>query len=388
MKKKVLGLSTLALAGVVALTGCSKGMTEEEALKYAQEQGYVKSDGYVKAEDYNIDIDADVTTGSSVTAVNPAKELTNAQKLELIKDYLRGAVLYYTDGEGNEYAPAVDYTKTPFARIPGKAYTVEYTHTAYKANANCTVGTTNYTKYQTITIQEYNAMSDTDKAKFSKKATPTYGELVDVKTLNLTPHYSYREMYPLATSYNNMPGIATAEFWIDVETMKLYSFSENNTEKTLYIPQNPNVELYFTKQVEEEHYVGDMRGGTDYWRSYGVQIKGTARILDSKGADATLFNSIVPRYAKTMYGYDQWTMKEVDGSALAMPAIYSNMTCIEITPDEYVINSLWGQSVTEANKANWKMANADKIDLDVYDKWAEIIVGKDVRQTYKVTYND
>ena len=42
--KKVLGLGTLALAGVLAVTGCSKGMTEEEALKYAQEQGYVKAD--------------------------------------------------------------------------------------------------------------------------------------------------------------------------------------------------------------------------------------------------------------------------------------------------------------------------------------------------------
>ena len=42
--KKVLGLGTLALAGVLAVTGCSKGMTEEEALKYAQDQGYVKAD--------------------------------------------------------------------------------------------------------------------------------------------------------------------------------------------------------------------------------------------------------------------------------------------------------------------------------------------------------
>lgn len=43
--KKIMGLSTLALAGVLAVTGCSKGMTEAEALKYAEEQGYVKVTG-------------------------------------------------------------------------------------------------------------------------------------------------------------------------------------------------------------------------------------------------------------------------------------------------------------------------------------------------------
>lgn len=380
MKKvKVLGLGTLALASVLAFTGCGCSVSEEKGKAWAEENGYVK------AEDYNIDLSADVTTGSSVTAVDPAKEITDAKKKELILDYLRGAVLYYTDGAGNKYAPAVDYTTTPFSRKAGYAYTVEYNVTAYKAKADCTVGTTSYTKNQQITIEEYNAMGTEDKAKFSKVATATRGTEISVKENNLTPVYSYREMYPMATSYNNIPGIATAEFWIDTSTMKLYAFSEVNTEKTLYIQKNSDVELYFTKQVEEEHYVADMSGGTDYWRSYGVQIKGTAKVLDTKGADATLFNSIVTKYAETMYGYDKWLGKTVDGSAASIPAIYSNMNCIEITPDEYVINSLWSRYVTEANKSQWKLVNADKVDIDVFDKWAEELLGKDVRQTLKIT---
>jgi hypothetical protein len=192
----------------------------------------------------------------------------------------------------------------------------------------------------------------------------------------------------------NKHGLATAEFWIDLDTMKLYSFSEKGTEKVLYIENNPSVELYFTKQVEEDVYVAEgsssVPGGTDYWRSYGVQIKGTAKVLDSAGADADVFNSIVSKYAETMYGYETWAGKVFDGSAASIPALYSRiMNCIEITPDEYVINSLWARYVTPVNKGAWgKAGDGTTVINELFDKWAEELVGMDVRQTYVPTYED
>lgn len=129
--KKILGLSTLALAGVLAFTGCScgkdGGMTEEEALKYAEEQGYVKAPAALpapvdKTKSYKVgsgsnqqtlSCDTDDTNGlyaydcASITTAN-------------LKDYLdREDVLYYdiknlADYEGKHLAgfinvPFFDY---------------------------------------------------------------------------------------------------------------------------------------------------------------------------------------------------------------------------------------------------------------------------------------
>ena len=399
-KNKILGLGTLAMAGVLAFTGCS--VSDEDGKAWAEENGYVKDtakwaadNGYVKAEDYNIDVNADLTTGGSDTADNPETQLTTAEKLAIIKDYLRGAVLYYTDPQDatKKYAPKVDTTTTPHTRVEGKAVAVTYKF-MYKANAACTVGENDYDAGEEIEENEYTAMSETDKAKFTKVTKTVYGEEVDTEGLNAV--YSYREMYPIATSYNNNPGLATAEFWIDLDTMKLYSFSEKGTEKVLYIENNPSVELYFTKQVEEDVYVAEgsnyYPGGTDYWRSYGVQIKGTAKLLDSKGADADVFNSIVNKYAETMYGFEEWGKMQFDGSVARIPTVYSTyMNCIEITPSEYIVNSLWAKYISAKNGApaeKWGRDSEGNVINELFDNWAEKLVDKDVRQTYVPTYNE
>jgi len=113
--KKILGLGTLALAGVLAFTGCGKsdGMTEEEAIQYAKDQGYTKVEAPAalpaptdKTKTYTVgsgqneqtlSCDTDDTSGlyaygcSSITATN-------------LKDYLgREDVLYYDVKDKGDY---------------------------------------------------------------------------------------------------------------------------------------------------------------------------------------------------------------------------------------------------------------------------------------------
>lgn len=104
--KKIMGLSTLALAGVLAVTGCSKGMTEEEALKYAQEQGYVKVTApaalpapvdatkmaTVKQNGQNVEVSCD--TDDNTIRFNAGCSSINYSNL---KDYLGREDVFYVD---------------------------------------------------------------------------------------------------------------------------------------------------------------------------------------------------------------------------------------------------------------------------------------------------
>lgn len=209
-KNKILGLSALALAGTVALTGCAKGMTEEEALKYAQDQGYVKSDGYVKAEDYNINVEDDVVSSATTTGQGGL----NYGDLEWSTDLKKAAIREYLQGHNK----------------------------------------------------------------------------------------NYREMYSVATSYNNKPSIANVEYVIDEETFELFGGSEKNTEKLNVMQQNPYVSLYWTKQLREADAT------KSYFQSYGVEIEGTVKFYDYANLNAqekaafltkirNYFKSMGPQYA-------------------------------------------------------------------------------------------
>ena len=61
--------------------------------------------------------------------------------------------------------------------------------------------------------------------------------------------YSYREMYAIATSYNNHPGLSQVEFVLDPNTLKLVCSSEKGTEKCEHIKYNPEVVLYWYYQI-------------------------------------------------------------------------------------------------------------------------------------------
>ncbi|GAB1455405.1 hypothetical protein MASR2M48_07120 [Spirochaetota bacterium] len=117
------------------------------------------------------------------------------------------------------------------------------------------------------------------------------GETKDGETV-----WSYREMYQIATSFNNEPGLSSVEFVIDPTTMKLYASSEKGTEKTEHIKQNDSVVLYWVKQIPEEEYSPSKN---DYFNSYGVQIKGKARLLSISDTNA---RDIAAMYMNSLYG--------------------------------------------------------------------------------------
>ena len=77
----------------------------------------------------------------------------------------------------------------------------------------------------------------------------------------------YREMYVMATSFNNEPVATCIEFTLDPETLALYASSEKQTEKLFHIAANPRVSLVYVKKRDDYRY---------FVNPVGVQIKGSA----------------------------------------------------------------------------------------------------------------
>lgn len=178
--------------------------------------------------------------------------------------------------------------------------------------------------------------------------------------------WSYREMYQIATSHNNKPGLSSVEFVIDPVTMKLYASSEKGTEKCEHIKVNPDVVLYWYKQIPEEEYVPQ---GNDYFNSWGVQIKGTARMLtlDEPGA-----KEAASLYMSTLYGAEKWEGMPQEQRDGILVKLFDYNDWIEIDPDEYIVNSLnWSYNKEESSRPEWY--NPDDISF-----------GKSVRQVYQV----
>ena len=102
-----------------------------------------------------------------------------------------------------------------------------------------------------------------------------------------------REIFVLATNYNNQPLATIIEFCIDPETLNLYAMSERQGEKLFQIYENNRVSLTYVKQVE------------NYFKeTLGVQIVGTAELLTVKdpgwgrGLDVYLPSFPIPEEAK------------------------------------------------------------------------------------------
>ena len=60
---------------------------------------------------------------------------------------------------------------------------------------------------------------------------------------------NYREMYQIATSYNNVPTIGSVEYVLDPSDLSLFGSSETNTAKLNNMDLNPQVDLYWTRQI-------------------------------------------------------------------------------------------------------------------------------------------
>ena len=177
--------------------------------------------------------------------------------------------------------------------------------------------------------------------------------------------YSYREMYQIATSYNNEPGLSSVEFVLDPVTMKLYASCEKGTEKCEHIKKNPSVVMYWYHQIPEEEYIPYKN---DYFNSYGVQIKGQASIMDGTTEEA---KHAADLYLETLYGAEAWAAKGEAKAAIIDKLLEVN-DWIAVDPEEYVVNSLnFSYNTENSTRPEW------------YDPDSKYF-GKAVRQTYKV----
>lgn len=178
--------------------------------------------------------------------------------------------------------------------------------------------------------------------------------------------WAYREMYQIATVHDGMPGLSSVEFVIDPVTMRLYASSEKGTEKCVDIAENENVVMYWYHQIPETEYVPQ---ANDYFNSYGVQIKGTARLMT--GEEDTFYRG-ASLYIRTLYGPARWDAMDEATQQATIARIASVNEWIEIIPTEYIANSL-----------NWSFNVENSRRPQFYDPTSPYF-GKEVRQVYTV----
>ena len=111
----------------------------------------------------------------------------------------------------------------------------------------------------------------------------------------LKGHGNYREMYVLATSFNNRPLATCMEYTIDPETLTFYGSSEKQGEKLFHMAANPSVSIVYVKHREDMAYFVD---------PVGVQIVGKAEQLKAgdpgfdEAFDISLSTVIMPEGMK------------------------------------------------------------------------------------------
>ncbi len=186
---------------------------------------------------------------------------------------------------------------------------------------------------------------------------------------------NYREMYQIATSYNNIPTIGSVEYVLDPADLTLFGSSESNTAKLNNMNVNPNVDLYWTRQIR----VGDtcseaMPVLPSYFMSYGVEITGTYKPIHF----AELSEEEIPVYvAKAHYYFETLDttaqLAAMDNDALYQYLCASPMNFYQIVPTRIVVTSPWFLNVYDSGYAR-QFVDADlqaKLLAAVQEKYPE-----------------
>lgn len=186
---------------------------------------------------------------------------------------------------------------------------------------------------------------------------------------------NYREMYQIATSYNNVPTIGSVEYVLDPADLTLFGSSESNTAKLNNMNVNPNVDLYWTRQIR----VGDtcseaMPVLPSYFMSYGVEITGTYKPIRF----AELSEEEIPVYvAKAHYYFETLDttaqLAAMDNDALYQYLCASPMNFYQIVPTRIVVTSPWFLNVYDSGYAR-QFVDADlqaKLLAAVQEKYPE-----------------
>ena len=161
---------------------------------------------------------------------------------------------------------------------------------------------------------------------------------------------NYREMYQIATSYNNVPTIGSVEYVIDPADLSLFGSSESNTAKLNNMAINPQVDLYWTRQIREGDICSEeMPILPTYFMSYGVEITGTYRNI----VFAELSEEEIPVFvgkARTYFATLSNTAKyaEMSDEELYDYLCNSPMNFYQIVPSRIVVTSPWFLNVFDS----------------------------------------
>ena len=164
---------------------------------------------------------------------------------------------------------------------------------------------------------------------------------------------NYREMYQIATSYNNVPTIGSVEYVLDPADLTLFGSSESNTAKLNNMNVNPSVDLYWTRQIRAGDICSEaMPVLPSYFMSYGVEITGTYKPIRF----AELSEEEIPVYvAKAHYYFETLDttaqLAAMDNDALYQYLCTSPMNFYQIVPSRIVITSPWFLNVYDSGYA-------------------------------------
>ena len=164
---------------------------------------------------------------------------------------------------------------------------------------------------------------------------------------------NYREMYQIATSYNNVPTIGSVEYVLDPADMTLFGSSETNTAKLNNMNVNPSVDLYWTRQIREGDLCSEaMPILPTYFMSYGVEYVGTYRAIrfaELSEEEVPVFVAKARNYFATLATTAQ--LAEMDDEALYGYLCTSPMNFYQIVPTRIVVTSPWFLNVYDSGYA-------------------------------------
>ena len=161
---------------------------------------------------------------------------------------------------------------------------------------------------------------------------------------------NFREMYQIATSYNNVPTIGSVEYVLDPADLSLFGSSESNTAKLNNMAINPQVDLYWTRQIRAGDICSEeMPILPTYFMSYGVEITGTYRNIvfaELSKDEIPVFVSKARTYFATLSNTAKYA--EMSDEELYDYLCKSPMNFYQIVPSRIVVTSPWFLNVFDS----------------------------------------
>ena len=182
---------------------------------------------------------------------------------------------------------------------------------------------------------------------------------------------NYREMYQIATSYNNVPTIGSVEYVLDPSDMVLIGSSEANTGKLNNMLVNPNVDLYWTRQIRKGDVCSEEMPVTPtYFMSYGVQITGKFVPVDWANLEEdekAYYIQKARTYYETLGAQYASITEQSDEDLYNYMCSFTASTFYLIVPDRVVMTSPWFLAMFDSGYAR------QFVDEELAAKLADIV---------------